>query len=318
MNSYNTRWLTHARRLITAAVCTGTMVAVGGGTALATTVPVDTAPADSAAPTDTAAPAEPRAVAVTLTQTGIDGLPEDLVAGVVDFTVTDETEAAGGELNLTLVEPGTDAETFTAGLASLFEGGPFPDYFLNNSGATGHTITALDAGEYIAWIDLASNLDRPSTVDDIIAMPLTVGEGDDDAVIPPTDGGSIRAGDYLFDADLTAGGTTVTFTNSSDNQFHHVIVMDFGTNDPAVVEANLPAILESEEDAPPPEGIDMAQVNFEFAFSPVFGPGSSGTFEAPFEEGHTYVALCFIQDREGGLPHAIQHQMYDVFQVGAG
>jgi hypothetical protein len=92
--------------------------------------------------------------------------------------------------------------------------------------------------------------------------------------------------------------------------------MDFGSSDPALVEENLPAILES-EDASMPEGIDPSQVNFEFAFSPVYGPGSSGTFAVTFEEGHTYVALCFIQDREGGLPHAIQHQMFDVFQVGA-
>ena len=137
-------------------------------------------------------------------------------------------------------------------------------------------------------------------------------------MIPATDGGSIRAGDYLFDADLTGAGSTVTFTNSSDNQFHHVVVLDFGTNDPALVEENLPAIVESEGEGPPPEGIDVEQVNFEFAVSPVFGPGSSGTFEAPFEEGHTYAVMCFIQDRDGGLPHAYQHQMYDVFQVGAG
>ena len=109
----------------------------------------------------------------------------------------------------------------------------------------------------------------------------------------------------------------MTFTNSSDNQFHHVAITDFGTNDPALVEEILPALLEGGEDAPPPEGIDMEQVNFEFASSPVFGPGSSGTFEATFEEGHTYAAMCFIQDREGGMPHAIQHQMYDVFVVGA-
>jgi hypothetical protein len=313
-----TRMHAHARRLIMAAVCSGTLIVAGGGLASATTVPVDTAPADSAAPADTMPAAEPVAVAVTLTETGIEGLPTDLVAGLIDVTVTDETEAAGGELNLTLVEPGTDVEAFETGLASLFEGGPFPDYFLNNTGAAGHTMTTVDAGEYFAWIDLAANLDRPSTIDDIIAVPLTVGEGDDDAVIPPTDGGSIRAGDYLFDADVTPRGTTITFTNSSDNQFHHVSLMDFGTSDPAVVEANLPALLESEEDAPLPEGIDPAQINFEFAFSPVFGPGSSGTFEAAFEDGHTYVALCFIQDREGGLPHAIQHGMYDVFQVDAG
>jgi hypothetical protein len=321
MNIGDTRWHAHARRLITAAACAGTLVVAGGGVALATTVPVDTAPADSAAPADTAAPAdsaapaEPVAIAVTLTEAGIEGLPADLVAGIVDVTFTDETGAAGEGIDFTRVEPGTDVATFTEGLAPLFEGGPFPDFFLNNAGVAGHTITTLDAGEYIVWAELPSeDEDAPS---DIVAVPLTVGEGDDDAVIPETDG-SIRAGDYVFDADVTAGGTSVTFTNSSDNQFHHVALMDFGTNDPALVAEILPAFLEGEEDAPPPEGIDMEQVNPDFAGSPVFGPGSSGTFDVTFEEGHTYAALCFIQDRDGGLPHAIAHQMIDVFQVGAG
>ena len=322
MNINETHRVADARRLITAAVCAGALVVVGGGAAMATTVPPgDSAPADStaAAPVDSSAPAEPVAVAVTLTETSIDGLPDDLVAGLVDVTVTDETEGAGGSINFVMVEPGTDVETFKTDLVeSVFTGGPFPDYWLNLAGAFEHTMITLDEGEYIVAIDLADSLDRESTVDDIITAPLTVGPGDDDAVIPATDGGSIRAGDYLFDADLTGTGSTVVFTNSSDNQFHHVAVFDFGTNDPALVEESLPAILESEGEGPPPEGIDVEQVNFEFAGSPVFGPGSSGTFEAPFEEGHTYVVLCFIQDRDGGLPHAYQHQMYDVFQVGAG
>ena len=177
----------------------------------------------------------------------------------------------------------------------------------------------FDEGEYIAWIDLSANLERDSTAEDILTAPLTVGPGDSDAVIPETGRPHSRAGDYLFDAEVSAGGTTVTFTNSSDNQFHHVVLFDFGTNDPVLVEENLPALLESllSEEAPSvPEGIDPAQINFEFAFSPVFGPGGSGTFDATFEEGHTYVALCFIQDRDGGAPHAIADQMYDVFQVG--
>jgi hypothetical protein len=287
---------------------------------MATTVPPgDSAPADSAAPApvDSAASAESVALAVTLTETSIDGLADDLVAGLVDITVTDETDAAGGEINFVMVEPGTDVETFKTDLVeSVSTGGPIPDYWLNLAGVVGHSMITLDQGEYIAVVDLASSLDRPSTIDDIIAVPLTVGEGDNDAVIPPTDGGHIRAGDYLFDADVTGGGTTVTFTNSSDNQFHHVVVFDWGTNDPALVEGFLPALIESDGEAPPPQGIDPEQVNPEFAGSGVFGPGSSGTFEAPFEEGHTYSVMCFIQDREGGLPHALQHQMYDVFQVG--
>ena len=94
-----------------------------------------------------------------------------------------------------------------------------------------------------------------------------------------------------------------------------MIVVDFGTQDPTLVEAKLPELINGDEDAPPPDGLDMAQVNFDFAYSGVFGPGGSGTFEAEFQPGNTYAALCFISDREGGLPHAIQHQMYDVFQV---
>ena len=94
---------------------------------------------------------------MTLTETGIEGLPDDLVAGLVDITITDETEAVDGEVDFTLVEPGTDVATFTEGLPALVEGGPFPDFFLNNVGAAGHTITTLDAGEYIVWAELASD-----------------------------------------------------------------------------------------------------------------------------------------------------------------
>ena len=259
-------------------------------------------------------------MAVTLTESSLDGLPGDLAAGVVDVTVTDETEASGGEVNFTMVEPGTDVETFKSDLeTSVFTGGPFPDYFLNNAGVIGHGMITLDAGEYIVSFNLAFNLDRPSTADDIVTANLTVGPGDDDAVIPETDGGAIRAGDYLFDVDVTAGGSTVTFTNSSDNQFHHVVLMDFGTNDPTLVEENFLAMMEAEDESALPEGIDPARMNFEFAVSGVFGPDGSGTFEAAFEAGHTYAAMCFISKTVlGGQPHVFQHNVYEVFQLDAG
>ena len=169
MNIDDTHRVAHARRLMTAAVCAGALVAVGGGAAMATTVPPgDSAPADSAAaaPVDSSAPAEPVAVAVTLTETSIDGLPDDLVAGLVDVTVTDETEGAGGEINFVMVEPGTDVETFKTDLVeSVFTGGPFPDYWLNLAGAAGHSMITLDEGEYIVasiWPRI-STASRPST-----------------------------------------------------------------------------------------------------------------------------------------------------------
>jgi len=172
--------------------------------------------------------------------------------------------------------------------------------------------------------------------------------------------------DYEFEVDVAAGGSMVTFVNEGQ-EFHHVVIVDFGTNDPEVVEENLLALLTGgpetsapeesmpmesmpvgsmpvgsmpaesmpvgsmpvgsmpvgsmpvesmpEESMPMgPEGIDMSQINFDFALSGVFGTGSSGTFEATFEPGRIYVALCFITDR-AGAPHAIQYDMYDVFTV---
>ena len=134
----------------------------------------------------------------------------------------------------------------------------------------GSSTIALDEGEYVLWIDLASNLDRTSTADDIITVPLTVGPGEDGAQITDTDG-TITSTDYAFSADVSPGESIITFNNDSANEFHHVILVDFGTNDPALVESSMLEFLQSEEDAPPPEGIDMSQVNFEFAFSGVLG-----------------------------------------------
>ena len=140
------------------------------GTTSNGTAPDETAAAPAPATTGQGTPVE-----VMLTDSSIDGLPTELTAGLVDVTVTDETEAAGGEINFTRVEPGTDQEAFVAGLVPVFEGGPFPDFFLNNAGVVGASTIALDEGEYLVWIDLASNLDRTSTAEDIITAPLTVG-----------------------------------------------------------------------------------------------------------------------------------------------
>jgi hypothetical protein len=295
--------------MFVAAVCGAALASGGSSIAFATT------PDDTSSATTGSGAAAPTVLAVTLTDTALEGLPAEIPAGVVDVTVTDETETSGAGIELMRVEPGTDHETFTTELVDVvFTGGPFPDYILNGSSVVEHGLIALDAGEYIVWYDRAFALDRETTADDLVTASLTVVAGDDDAVIPEQEGGSIRAGDYLFDVDVTGAGSTVLFTNSSDNQFHHVVLFDFGSNDPALVEANLLTMLET-EGAEMPGGVDPSQINFEFAESGVFGPGSSGTFEVTFESGHTYAAVCFISDREGGLPHVFQHAMADVFQM---
>ena len=154
---------------------------------------------------------------------------------------------------------------------------------------------------------------------EILTAPLEVTAGDDEAELPEADG-EVVASDYEFSATLDGPGT-INFRNDGPVQFHHAVVMDFGTNDPAVVEEAFPSILESEGDPsalPEIEGLDMDDVNFDFAGSGVFGPDGAGTFEADIVEGNTYVLVCFIQDREGGPPHAIAHDMWDVVTAGGG
>lgn len=258
---------------------------------------------------------EASSVEATLTDEAIEGLPEEIPAGVVEVAVTDETtdEGAGGDLNFSRVEEGTTAEGFKDGLTPLFEGGPFPKYLLDNAGTVGEGGSILlEEGQYIVWSDKASNLDRESTLEDITTAPLIVTAGGDDATLPEGDG-SITASDYEFEVDVPGGGGTITFTNASEEQFHHVILADFGTNDPDVVEEKLAEIIQSEGEMP--EGIE-GEPDFEAGATGVFGPGSSGTFEAELTEGNTYVALCFIQDVTGGAPHAIAHNMAEVFVAG--
>jgi hypothetical protein len=259
----------------------------------------------------------PDALTITLAATGISGLPEDLDAGLVNVTVDDQTEGAGGEVNFTRISEQVSDETFASDLGVLFAGGPVADYFDTNAGVVGSSLITLDQGEYVVWYDGASALDRESTPDDIVTTRLVVEDGDDDAELPEADG-AIVASDYAFEVDVPPGPATVNFHNDGPDQLHHAVIVDFGTADPDLVEAGIPEFLTSDETAPPPEGIDPTQVNFEFGGSGVFGPGGSGTFSGTFEEGRTYGVFCFISDRSGGAPHAIQYDMWDVFQVGAG
>ena len=371
--------------------------------------------------TETEGPTE---IEVTLTSDGFDGMPSELPAGLVEIILVNETDVYG-TLDMTRVADGTTEDEFLEGLAPVFEGGAFPDFFESNAGVdaeAGETKTSLITlreGEHIVWYEAGSGDegegdegpetetetetvtetepggDAPETTvagdgdetttsttatdeeptttvagdeeqgapavgepegtltaaaaeddeteteteddtgtdteteaeggdegggqgpPDVVTAELTVTAGDDSAELPEADG-EIVAVDYSFEATLDGPGT-INFRNDGPEQFHHAVVVDFGTNDPEAVEEAFPELLESGPGAPPEAGgdLDMDQVDFEFGASGGFGPdGVGGTFEADIVEGNTYVLACFIQDREGGPPHAIAHDMWEVAVVG--
>ena len=289
-----------------------TVAVLAGGAAAEATTPPDTT--ESATGSSGAVAGPPTMLEITVSADGIEGLPDDIAAGLIDVTVTGPDGPL--ELDFTRVDAEADVSTFADDFSALIQGAPAPEYLRNNAGIVGgQGVTALEEGRYVVWADLSAP-DADTTAADFVTAELVVGPGDNDAVVPAGDS-NVRAGDYLFALDVVAGGETATFTNTSDNQLHHVILVDFGSNDPAVVGDKLLELLAGDGSAPPPQGIDMSQVNFDFASSGVFGPGSAGTFDATFEAGRTYAALCFISDLEGGMPHALQHQMFEVFTVDA-
>ena len=303
---------TKGGRARTVGVIATVAVVAGGATAAEATTPPDTT--ESATGDQRSSRPQPTMLEITVSADGIEGLPDDIAAGLIDVTVTGPDGPL--ELDFTRVDAEADVSTFADDFSALIQGAPAPEYLRNNAGIVGgQGVTALEEGRYVVWADLSAP-DADTTAADFVTAELVVGPGDNDAVVPAGDS-NVRAGDYLFALDVVAGGETATFTNTSDNQLHHVILVDFGSNDPAVVGDKLLELLAGDGSAPPPEGIDMSQVNFDFASSGVFGPGSAGTFDATFEAGRTYAALCFISDLEGGMPHALQHQMFEVFTVDA-
>ena len=275
---------------------------------------------------------------LTVTEDALDGLPGSIPAGVVTVNLGVEPPANPDlELDFSKVAEGTSEEEFTEGLASLLGGGPFPDFMENNAGVgAGEYSIVLDPGSYFVWFEKGGQEEEEGaegegaegegaegegaegeeqTPPEVVIASLTVTESDDQGGELPETDGTITAVDYGFEVDVQAGDS-FTFRNDSSQQFHHAIVFNFGTIDRATVEENLPAFIEGgEEQAPPPAFEDLDFENLEAGHSGVFGPGGAGTAIGTFQSGNTYAAICFIQDRTGGAPHAIAYDMYEVFEV---
>lgn len=245
----------------------------------------------------------------------VDGESISIEGSVAAGAVAVTADGPVSEIDFSLVEGGTTEDEFLEAIRTVISGGPFADFLLSNTGAPpGESTIVLEEGQYVVWAEIGGAEGDEAAEPTIVLTSLEVGPGDG-AVLPDTDG-TFTAVDYGFDVEVSAGDT-YTLVNDGPNQFHHAVVLDFGDLTADVVRENLPALLTAGEEDPPPEafaGVDFSTLDA--AASPVHGPGSSGTFSGTLQSGHTYAVVCFIQDRVGGPPHAIAHDMYDVFEVG--
>jgi len=278
--------------------------------------------------------------------------PADATPSGPDFTVT-ATEYAfaappvvtGGVVNLTFQNAGkerhealivkvgdTPKDRVIADLDTFVKtpGQPIAPYLgfnggvgTLNKGAEAKTSLTLPAGRY-AIVCTLTDLDSvpgklvpqgaiaPPLYTKGMYTPLTV-KGDDGASLPPGDG-TLVATDYAFKlSPFTAGPHTYVFRNESPAQPHFAAIGEF----PAGVDAEdgrkaLEALFGATPGTPPPEGTPQP---VDVAFAEPLDPHSGATFQVTLEAGRTYSVTCFLSDRQGGQPHAVNQKMYAVFTV---
>lgn len=271
-----------------------------------------------------------QAVEISAVDYGFENVPDDLTAGVVSLTFTNDGEV---DHELALSESGdTSLEQFLEDFPPVLEGGPFPDYAEHiavpteiGPGETSEVTFTIAEGTYVLFCTFTGDADAPAPAGDEepaegephyakgMAQVITVGAGDD-AELPEADA-TITAKDYSFEPDVEAGDTTINFVNDGPDEVHFASVSVFpeGT-DAAAAEEAFGAMLAADESTPPPEGTPEPE---DVGFSGIFSAGLGSQFTIPggFESGRTYVVVCFIQDRAGGPPHAIGEKMYKVFSV---
>lgn len=255
---------------------------------------------------------EPKTLSLVASEAGVTGLPATLEAGIYEVTVKNDS---GRDLDLEFIESAGRPETeFVTDLSALInEGAPIPEYmgsivgvgFVEPAGSMTTTLT-LSPADY-SLVQTAEGVTVLGTVD--VA-------GDPPGVDDLPGGARITARDYRFTIEgIKAGAQTVTFVNEGPLQVHHAVVLGFpaGT-DEAAIRAAVQTLMTLEESSPPPDGIPLPDETIDIGSS-VYSAGMGGTFQATFEAGRPYAVLCFISDRSGGAPHAIAHDMIEVFTV---
>ena len=250
--------------------------------------------------------------------------PDEVEAGVIEVTFENQGEVPHEAQIISIGD--TSVEQFVEDFGPVLEGGPFPDYVEEVSGVgevePGDTLTAkftVTEGTYVWFCTLDGDAEDPEESGDPhftrgMIRAVTVVEGDDEPELADS-GSSITAKDYSFEVDVKAGDQTVNFTNEGPEQIHHAILVAFneGTTEEDGREA-ITAFLEAEEDSAPPPELDF-ETSDTLGDSAVYSEGQGGTFDLTLESGRMYAVLCFLSDREGGPPHAIAHEMVEIFTV---
>lgn len=239
---------------------------------------------------------QPASGAATLTG------PSSLNAGAVDLTFKN-----GSQLPVDLQLVGIDGDHTEDEVIEVFnsEDGGVPEWMTGEGGvgtvAPGQTGTAtvlLPSGKYYAFASTNGDEDSPPPVSSSFEVT-----GSGKGSLPKADA-TITAKEYSFDTKgLKAGVNTVKFENDGE-QLHHVIAAPLA--DGATVE-DVKEFVASEE---PPQG--EPPLDFENAVSTAVIDKDRAMVTTLDLPAGKYVFMCFMTDRAGGAPHAMQGMIQEI------
>ena len=231
--------------------------------------------------------------------------PTSLKAGTVAITFKN-TGQAPADLQLVSVEGDHSAEEVQAVVNNDEEDSTIPDWITAEGGvgtvAPGQSQTAthaLGSGKYYA----VGTVETEDEEADGPLVPPVAFEvtGSGKGSLPKADA-TVTAKEYSFEVeDLKAGSHTLKFDNAGE-QLHHIIAAPMV--DGATLE-QVQAFFESEEARPPPldfeAGLGTAVIDKDRALVTTFD----------FKPGK-WAFICFMTDRAGGAPHAMQGMLQEV------
>lgn len=264
---------------------------------------------------------EPQEIRIVAVDYAYTEAPAEIEAGVVNLTFQNQG-AIGHEATLSGIGD-TSIQQFVEDLGGRqgLEGIPVPDYldqvavppFVSvDPGATDEATYTLTEGRYALWCSITDvpkgEEEQPHYQLGMIREVRVTG-GTPEVELPQADG-TITATDYAFEVDIDAGDRNVNFINEGPDQVHFSTVEVYPKGVDAVEATRAyEAFLEPGN---LPEGVPRFKG---LGFSGIFSEGLGSRFQlfrGAFESGRTYVFACFVPDREGGEPHAIAYNMFEV------
>lgn len=278
-------------------------------------------------------------IAVTITDTAIEGAPADVPAGRYVLAVTSEAtsdDPATGTTGVGFLQPADDMSAadfvaFIAGMAEEMPGGsemdagpdatpmadeammgpplwyyevPLAGGVYAKKGQTAYTVLDLTAGEWVLWAEDPTAPQAPVTVN-------VTGEAPADQPTPEaTTTIAMAEMAFTLDQPLQSGFQVIALTNAgAQPHFLGLARVPTGTAVDDVLQLSETYM---NPQATPPAGLTFSDI------TPVYdsadlSSGMTNWFSVDLAPGD-YLLVCFVPDQETGIPHAMLG-MIDVVTV---